>query len=260
MQKKVENVVAAAMLLIRKPSEQALPLEDRRLLLHNILERYTQQALRANEDFATHELACALAYSANLLAFDVTIPGMTNETEFDPVALYYQDLQASAEEDSWMQVNLVDYETYPSISGSGAVVGSFYSNNWDGIETLKLKLNITEEAAANHRWRLAFRYFPEEPADWGDTVAFPPRFTQLLEYALAKEALPLVLDDTPSFASFRRERMESLTMDIMKLEAQYAEYLQRPINARLVTSPAYHYRTNNLFRSRGREVRVERIS
>jgi hypothetical protein len=214
MQKKVENVVAAAMLLIRKPSEQALPLEDRRLLLHNILERYTQQALRANEDFATHELACALAYSANLLAFDVTIPGMTNETEFDPV----------------------------------------------GIETLKLKLNITEEAAANHRWRLAFRYFPEEPADWGDTVAFPPRFTQLLEYALAKEALPLVLDDTPSFASFRRERMESLTMDIMKLEAQYAEYLQRPINARLVTSPAYHYRTNNLFRSRGREVRVERIS
>jgi hypothetical protein len=260
MQKKVESVIASAMMLIRKPSEQALPLEDRRLLLHNLIERYTQQALRANEDFATHEMECILIYSDNLLAFDVEVSGYLDNTEFDPVALYYQRTEQDAERDDWYKVNLVDYETYPSISTQQSIAGSFYSNNWDGVESLKLKLNITEETVATFRWRLAFRLFPDAPADYGDYVAFPPRFTTLLEYALALSALPLVLDDSPSYQNFAMKRSSSLGMELMRLEAQFSDYLERPVNARLVTPQGYHYRTNNPFSHRTRRLTVERRS
>jgi hypothetical protein len=246
-------------MLIRKPSEQALPVEDCRLLLHNILEKYTQEALRANEDFCTHEMECDLEYSENLLGFDVLISGLNDNTEFDPVALYYQLESQNAETEDWKRATIVDYDSYASLSDSRQIVGAFYSNNWDGIESLKLKLNITEETAAQYRWRLAFRLFPEEPADYGDTVAFPARFTALLETALAAAALPLVLDDSPSYSAFKRERSLSLEMERREREAAFREYLQRPINARIVTSPAYHYRTNNRLAQRATRVKVERI-
>lgn len=246
MQKKVESVIASARMLMRKPSEQAMPSEDMRLLLHNLLERYTQQAIQSDEHFTTHEFECDLEYSENLLAYDVIVSGLNDNTEFDPIALFYQKIEDDENNDDWVRADLVDYKSFTSYSDDKRrVIGAFYSNNWDGTEALKLKLNLTEEGVAEYRWRLGFRLFPDTPADFGDYVAFPPRFTTLLEYALAQAALPLVFDDSASYNAFRNARMATLSEELSRLEMQFSMYLTKPQQARIITSPAFHYRRRN---------------
>ena len=55
MHKPAKSVIASARVLIGTPSIQKMPDETLRLLLHQILEKYTAYAVQENKDFYTNE-------------------------------------------------------------------------------------------------------------------------------------------------------------------------------------------------------------
>ena len=251
MNKTVTNSIASAKMLVRKPSAFKMPDEDWRLLLHSALDQYHAFAIKENKDFYTHELDATLTYKVDQLGFEVTVPVHHVATrDYYPIALLYQDLTADPETATWSRIRIVKYGHFLTESDKGRPIASFIGNEWQGIHNTVMKLNLTNEWAANQRFRIGFRYFPSSVLDYDDTVPFPQEFTSLIELSMAREALDLIEDNSPDWDKFYNRRVQTLEVRMKEAEQQFSEWLLNDVENVVLIDTPYHYAFNNKLRSR----------
>jgi len=242
--KTVENVIAAARILIRRPSEQKLASDDMRYLLHNVLDELNGMALKRNRDYFTSSELITLAYSAPLIAYTITL-SVTGDTEFYPIHLVYQNLNQNPDTDPWYKVNHVKISQYPTESNKNAPVYALLETVLGATKAVKIRLNLKDEFVQQQRWRLDYRAFPKAILQFTDTVPFPQEHTVLLETALAEESIQLVSDNSADWVAFKQSRYPSLGMKKMVLIKAFNEWLDRDIENIIITDKPYHYIRNN---------------
>jgi hypothetical protein len=262
MLKPVKSVIAAARILLRRPSEQKLATEDLRFLLHQSLEELNQLILKENQDYCTHETEIGLTYSDTVRGYTLNLvtsarPGIQN-SGVEPVFFLYQPTSSDEQTDPWQKVSIVKLAT---LAAEGWTINApsvaYIGNDWQGISEAHFKFNLDDDFIADQRWRLAFRYFPQEILDLDDTVPFPPQHSSLLEHTLAQKALSLVRDDSPSWRAFAASRSGELLVAVERQKMGLIQWLAKSIENDYVTSAPYHYRLNNPLHGRSRRIKAQ---
>lgn len=251
MYKTVAAVIASAKMLVRKPSSFKMPDDDWRLLLHRALEIYHSFAIKEKKDFYTHELEATLTYVAGQLGFSMTVPisATVDSKDYYPIAIMYQRTEADPETDDWGRIRIVKYSSFLNESRHGRPIATFIGNEWQGIHDTTLKLNLTEDWVAAHRFRVAFRYFPKSILAFDDTVPFPAEHTSLLETYMAREALDLTEDNSPDWDKFYNRRVQTLEQRLKEGESSFGDWLNNDVENDIVVDTPYHYAYNNKLRS-----------
>lgn len=245
-------------MLVRKPSAYKMPDEDWRLLLHNALGQYHSFAIQQNKDFYTHELDATLTYTSAQLGYEagVTVPSGTTR-DYYPVALLCQDITADPDTDPWTRIRIVKYNHYLTESDKGRPLATFIGNEWQGIHNSVLKLNLSQDWVSSHRFRIAFRYFPSETLGFEDEMPFPQEHTGLIETNMAREALDLILDDSPDWDKFYNRRVQTLEMRLKEAEQQFSDWILNDVENVTIIDTPYHYAHNNKLRGGFSRFRVE---
>jgi hypothetical protein len=249
MLKPVKSVIASARILIRRPSEQKLATEDFRLLLHQTLDELNQLILKENQDYFTHELEVALTYDATLRGYTLEIDTERIQLQtsgMEPVFFLCQKTTEDQQTDAWQKIRVAKLATFTDVNAAVPPAQVTYiGNNWQGFSGANFKFNLPDDFIAEQRWRLAFRYFPQEVLDLDEVVPFPAEYTSLLEHYLAYKALPLVRDDAPAWLNFASARKGELMLTVEQMKSSLRTWLNKDIDNDYVIAQPYHYRTNN---------------
>jgi len=248
MRKKVINVIAAARILLRRPSEQKLPTEDMRFLLLQVLEELHAFSIYEDADFFTHDLPISLTYNSDIMGFtyEVDDPGSAMPiASFAPVYLKYQPSTDDPAEDPWYKARFVNLSSFAAESAQGREVATMLGNNFQGLTEPNIKLNVNESFVDEHTWRCAFRLFPTDLLGLESYIPWPEEFNSLVEYTLADRALTLVRDDSPAWEKFRLTQAPRLALKAAELKLAYKEWLNRGVENTVLTERPYHYRLNN---------------
>lgn len=255
----VAQVIAAAKILIRRPSVLKMPDEDWRLLLHRKLEYLNALAIEENGDFYTHEKEVSLTYSATHKGFTYDITGIDESLyRVYPVMLMQQDETADADTSDWYAIRIVKYAQFQAQGRTGRTVACFTGNTFDGSSGVELiRMNVTSDWASTRRFRMGFRLFPVDILGYADNVPFPREHIGLLEVLLAQAALPLVRDDSEDWRGFVSMVTPTLQLDGMQRQQAFLDWVNKDTDNVYVTEQPYHYRLNNQLRRVDRSVRVD---
>lgn len=256
MQKPVKSVIAAARVMMRRPSEAKLATEDMRFFLHQILEELHTYCIKENADFFTHEFPIELTYDADMLGYTFSIGDQTrteddaevvavNTSNLIPVFMSYQGLTDDPDKDRWYRVRIAKLSAFPSNAAPGEVTAAMLGNVWQGLNSPHFKLNADEDFVSNHTWRISCRIFPSDEMDYDDTVPFPGEHTALIEHMLAVRCLPIVRDDSPSWKTFYAGQMSLLLLKEKQLMSLLLDWINKDVENMIITNQGYHYRYNN---------------
>lgn len=245
MHKTVQNIIAAARILIRRPSEHNLASDDLRFVLHNILDELNSSALKRNRDYFTDDEVISLTYDDVHQWYNVALT-VSEKLEFYPVHLRYQHANSDPDKDPWYTATRVKIAQFPNESYRNVPIYAVLEKRVATVEDpISFKINLSQEFVSEQSWRLIYRLFPTDVLGFTDTVPFPAEHTALLEYFLAAEALGIVNDSSPQWLTYVQMRTPQLTIRKLELRKAYEDWIDRDVENIILNSPSYHYIRNN---------------
>jgi hypothetical protein len=259
MKKTVASIIASSRALIKSPSTQDLPDEVLRLFVHNALEEMTLFAVNEKPDFLTNESLLDLSYDSDALGYEFSLDLNDSVHDIHVVKMYCQPAASDPQEDGWEEVRFVKYKNYPAASGENRIVACMFGNDFDGLQGKRIRFNRSDDWVSQYRFRVGFRVVLGKKLKYADFVPFPSQHTTLLEYIVAAEALPLVNDISPEFASFASRQSPRLEGKVMEKKIAFSQWLKDDIDSvTIVTARPFNYRSRNQLKGRGlRPYRIE---
>jgi hypothetical protein len=224
------------------------------------LDELNQLILKENQDYFTHELEVELTYNDTLRGYTLEINTeqlSLQPTGIEPVFFLCQKSTEDQQEDAWQKIRITKLATFTNTTSVSESQAVYIGNSWQGFSGANFKFNLPDDFIAEQRWRLAFRYFPQEVLDLDETVPFPTEYTSLLEHLLAYKSLPLVRDDAASWDKFSSARKGELMLTVEQMKMGMRDWLTKHIENDYVTSLPYHYRNNNPLRPRSRRIKAQ---
>jgi hypothetical protein len=191
------QTAAGVRVLLRRPSEQALPSDDIKLVLKNLLRGYAQDLKLNHRDRTTEVMEVDI--DEDDVDFILTGPNVDYEAE----RLEYEvcDGQFSARR----EVRLVDYAAWPRQYDGPNNVASLYGQD-------KVAINMPSASVCGYRWFLVYRPSLLSLIQNEAPVPLPDDFIPMLQNEAAILSMPLVKDDSAEWVAWMARTLPTYNM------------------------------------------------
>lgn len=194
-------VCTGVRVMLRRPSEQALPTDDIRGVVKGLLRGYAQD-LKLNHRDRTTEVEEVFIDEDET---DYILSGP--DVDYEPERLEYE--VSDAQNTYRQEARLVDYAAWPTHYDGPNIVASLYGED-------KVAINLPAEGVSSRRWFLVYRPSLLALIQRDAPVPLPDDFIAMLQVEAAILTIPLVNDDSvvwvawinrtlPTYAAQRQE-------------------------------------------------------